>query len=127
MKKYLVDTNFILRFLLKDNVKQARQARDFLHKAKQKTITIYVPLLAFVEVVFILTKLYKFSRVEVSEKLTYLAELPYLDIEKRELLIKALSRLGDLNVSFVDLLFYFEAKATGRQLFTFDKKLLRIK
>ena len=127
MISYYLDTNAILRFLLSDNLAQAKEVRDIFHQAKKGFVSVYIPFLAFFESVFMLYNLYKFTRKEISAKLTNLINLLFLEIEKRELLLKALDLYPKLNVSFVDLTFLIEAHSTGKRLFTFDRKLKKLK
>lgn len=127
MKQYLIDTNYILRYLLNDNPKQADIVEIYLLKAKNNQLSITLPLFAFIECVFILIKLYKFEKKKVVEKLMNFAKLPYLEIEKRELIIEALSLFNKTTLGFVDIVFFLEAKMNGKQLLTFDNKLARFK
>lgn len=123
MKQYLIDTNCILRYLLDDNPQQADKIEDFFMQAKENKIRITVSILVFVELIFALKKFYNYSKAEIIEKLTPLAEFTYLDIEKRELLLQAFSLYCQANISFVDTILCVEAKMGGRQLLTFDRKL----
>lgn len=126
MKAYCVDTNFVLRYFLYDVKEQADTAENYFRKAKEKAISVYIPLVVFVELVFALKKFYKFTKTEIVRILGNLAEFQYLEVEKREVLINALLRYQELNISFVDLLIYFETVLTGKQLLTFDKKLKKL-
>jgi len=76
---------------------------------------------------FNLSKLYRFSKTEVVEKLFTLISIPYLNFEKRELLIKAIPLYRQVNFDLVDILFFCEAKLTGKELLTFDRKLKKLK
>lgn len=126
MKKYIIDTNYLLRYLLNDNPKQADIVENYLLKAKNTEISITVPLLAFVECVFILIRVYKFEKNKVTEELINLAKLPYLDIERRDFIIEALSIFKNTTLGFIDILFFLEAKTNSKQLLTFDKKLAHL-
>ena len=126
MKAYCADTNFVLRYLLYDIKEQADTAENYFRKAKQKEISISIPLVVFVELVFALKKFYQFTKTEIVRKLGDIAGFQYLEVEKREVLIKALLRYKELNISFVDLLIYFEAVLSGKQLLTFDRKLKKL-
>lgn len=127
MKHYLADTNILLRYLLDDIPTQADIVEDFFRQAKIGKITITIPFLVFVELDFVLTKVYKFLKLQVIEKMKYIAEIGYLDIEKRNLILEVLYLYESSNLSFVDLLFYLEAKNTGKELLTFDRKLAGLK
>jgi len=126
MIKYLVDTNFILRFLLRDIPSQTRFSRLYLQKAKDGEIGIYLSVILFVELDFAFRKFYKMTKESAVEKMKLIAEVPYLEIEKREIIYKALEAYEKNNIDFVDLIFYFEAQSSGRALLTFDKKLKKL-
>lgn len=123
MKSYLLDTNALLRYLLGDVPNQTSTVRTYFAQAKDRTITITIPLLVFAEAFFALTTLYHLQPKDVCEKLKQMAKISYLDIGKRDILIKACSAYTSRSVGFIDLLLLFEAKATNKELLTFDKKL----
>lgn len=123
---FLIDTNCILRYLLNDNIGQADQVQKYFIEAKHGKILITVPFLVFFECVFMLMKLYKMEKRNVVEKLTVLAGLSYLDVEKRNIVLQALSLFSTTNISFVDSVLLTEARLTGRKLLTFDSKLKKL-
>lgn len=129
MTSYLVDTNYILRYLLNDIPSQADTVEMYFRKAKSEEIQITVPLLVFVEADFNLSQLYHFkkAKIKIVDIIYSLVKLPYLDIEKYDLLLKSLLFYAKNNISFVDALFLTEAKNTGKELLTFDKKLKQLK
>lgn len=123
MKQYLIDTNGLLRFLLNDVPAQADSINTHLKQAKSGAVTITVPLFVFPELEFALRKFYRFKKEEIVQKLGYVVDLVYLDIEKPDILRKALLFYRDHAVSFVDTIFLAEAAISGKELLTFDAKL----
>lgn len=123
MKQYLIDSNYILRYLLNDIPSQADTVERYFRQAKSGSIVVSVSILAFVECAYILLNLYKLSKLEVVEMLMKFVNIPYLEIEQRNLIMKAFLLYKDISVSFVDALFFIEAHESGRELLTFDKKL----
>lgn len=126
MKKYYIDTNFILRFLLKDVPQQSEEALKYFQEAENKRITIFISFLVFIEVDFALKKFYKIPKKEAIKKMKVLANIDYLDIEKKELLNQSLTLYNKNNIDFVDAIFYSEAKLLDYELLTFDKKLKKL-
>lgn len=126
MISYLVDTNYVLRYLLDDVPFQADIVENYFRKAKRGEIQMTVPLLVFVEVDFNLSQLYRFDKAKIVDIIYSLVKLPYLDIEKYKLLVESLLAYSRNSISFVDALFLTEARQTGKQLLTFDKKLKKI-
>lgn len=123
MKQYLIDSNYLLRYLLNDIPSQADTVERYFRQAKSGSIVVSVSILAFVECAYILLNLYKLSKLEVVEMLMKFVNIPYLEIEQRNLIMKAFLLYKDISVSFVDALFFIEAHESGRELLTFDKKL----
>ena len=78
MKQYLIDSNYILRYLLNDIPSQADTVERYFRQAKSGSVLISVPILAFVECVYILLNLYKLSKLEVVEMLMKFVNIPYL-------------------------------------------------
>lgn len=123
MTGFLIDTNCLLRYLLNDIPKQADIIERYLLQAKNGEITITIPLLIIGELIYALTKFYKYQKKETIERLNHILMLEYIEVEKKEILIKALQLYSSHNISFVDSLFYVEAKIEGKELLTFDKRL----
>ncbi len=123
MITYLVDTNLILRFLLNDNLKQAQTTRLLISNAQEGKCIYYLSILLFVEAVFVLMRLYGFSKKETSDALLAIVDFPSIVIEKKNIVRTALEWLPLTSVSFIDLLLAAEAKETVKTLVTFDKKL----
>ena len=126
MSEYLLDTNYILRFLLNDIPSQVKIIKDKFLLAKEGKINITVPYIVFLELDFALSKIYQFSKDKIVDKLLSIIASPYLDIEKRNILLQALSFFSKTNISFVDSVLLVEARQTGKQLLTFDKKLKKL-
>lgn len=123
MKSYLIDTNFILRFLLKDPPQQSKTVREYFNKAKIGKISIRVSIIVFVELNFALMKFYRISKSEIIDKLALIAQIPYLDIEMREIVLRALNIYSKYSIEFVDSIFLAQSELTGKELLTFDQKL----
>lgn len=120
----LVDTNLIIRFLLKDNLVQAEAAKKILTQSSEDLVLTDI---AVAEVVWVLQSVYKFQKQEVVEKLFQLLKLRYL-ITNFSLLIDSLITYQNHSISFVDayLIAYCEHnKLEG--IYSFDKGLDKIK
>lgn len=126
MKEFLVDTNFILRYLLNDISSQVEIIQSYFLKAKKREVKITVPFIVFVELDFALSRWYKFDKTRIIETLFEFIKVPYLDIEKYSILLESLLVYSENSISFVDALFLTEARQTGKQLLTFDKKLKKL-
>lgn len=101
-KKYLIDTNVILRFLLEDHETFSPKAIDFMtHIEKNlKKAEIIAPVI--VECVYVMEKYYKIPRAEISNKLCAIMTFPgIINPDKNELII-ALIEYGNSPIDIVD-------------------------
>lgn len=126
MKQYLVDTNIILRYLLNDIPKQATLVEKYFIAAKEHTITLFIPIIVFMELDFALTKFYSVSKIKTIEYLFSVAKLGYVDVQNRDVVLRALSLYKNSVVSFVDTLLVAESVYQDKELLTFDRKLKRL-
>ena len=123
MTSYLLDANPILRFLLNDIPAQATQTETLLQQAGRLEVSVTIPTIVLTEIVFTLTKTYRWPKDQVVNALLTLATSPSLDIQNRPLIIEALNIFKNHPLGFTDSLLLAESKDTGKIIFTFDKKL----
>lgn len=126
MINYIVDTNVILRLILKDDEKLYQEAKNFFKKAKNKEIQItIIPEIIF-ELDYVLRGFYKLQKIETAIILLKIIKTPYLKIEKREILIEALYRYQEINVDLFDIYLFLIAKDQKATLYSFDKDFKKI-
>jgi len=127
MKSLVADTNIFLRFILKDIPVQYDETKKLFNDVKRGELELVVPQIVIFEVAFALTTFYRFSREKVMESLRSLIATHYFKIQDRDIFKGAIRIYLDHKISFVDsfLLAYASEKNVG--LFTFDKRLKKIK
>lgn len=121
-----VDTNVLLRFLLKDVLKQSEAARQKFQEAKQTKTQLFVPQIVIFEVVFALTRIYKFNKGGVVEAIKSLLAAEFLNIQDKEIFGSALSLFAKRNISLADCFIVAFSKIHKASLFTFDKDLAKL-
>lgn len=125
--KAIIDTNGFLRVLLNDIPEQANQVELILKKAKKKKIKIIVPQIIIFEIDYTLRKFYKLEKEEVINKIKVILSSNALQIESKELFSRAILLYEKNNVSLVDCFIFAIAEAENAKLFTFDKKLKKLR
>jgi len=123
MKTYLLDTNIILRLLLKDVPSQYETAGQFIKKAKKKQIKLIIYPQAIFETVYILESHYHIPKYEIVSGIIPFISSTYVNIDNQLQLSKALFFYSHHNLSFVDIYFSVLCQTKGYNLLTFDKKL----
>ena len=127
MKKYIVDTNIFLRFLLKDNDKFFQTAKQYFTQAKKgKIVLILIPQVLF-EIDYVLRGVYSLSQKETANILSNLLKTAALNVNNRIVLIKAVEKYKNLNIDLFDLYLFEKAKQEKAQVLSFDKDFEKIK
>lgn len=127
MKRYLLDTNLIVRFLTGEPEAMAERARALVAANEAGRISLRIVPMVVAEVVFVLTgKHYGRAREEVAGALLGFLESPSLDVVERDTLLRALQLYRDHPIDFVDATLAADAELSGTGLATFDQDFRRI-
>ena len=60
-----IDTNILVRFIMKDDEKQAQSVYQLFKQAEQNQQPIFVPLLVVLEVIWVLQSVYEIPDLDV--------------------------------------------------------------
>lgn len=126
MSKILVDTNAILRFLLRDIPEQGKKTELLFKKASQKKIQVVIPEAVVFEAQIALYKYYDFPKLVIAEKLETFITPDFLTIESKATFLKTISLYRKFNLSFVDCFLIAKSINEKMKIFTFDRTLLKI-
>jgi predicted nucleic-acid-binding protein len=117
----IVDANVILRYLLEDVPKQVEEAADIIDNNR-----ISVPVEVLSEVVYVLEKVYKTSRKEISSGLTDFLHIADVDLPYRDVVLARLKYYSARKLDFVDCILAGYAKVEGAEIHTFDIALKKL-
>ena len=118
-----LDTNVIVRFLVRDDEKQAQVVYARLKQAEQAREILLIPLLVVLETVWVLESAYQRSREEILDSFEDLRRMPILEFERDEVLQRLLASGRESRADLADLLIAFAAQTCGCDSgITFDKK-----
>jgi len=112
----ILDANYILRFLLKDDLKMYEIAKDTIISNE---CMILNEVLA--EVVFVLLKVYNIEKKIISETLINFIQQKNILVEDKQVLINSFNIFQSKNLDFIDSILC--AKSKDNVIMTFDKKL----
>jgi len=124
MKKIFIDTNFFLRFLLKDIQKQHLQTKKLLLEGAERKIDLFTSLIVIFELYWVLTSFYQKNKKKVVKIILDILKLKFIELEEREILLRALKIYSISNLDLEDsynLVYALTKKAN--KIATFDKKL----
>ena len=117
--KVLLDTNVILRYLLKDHEEFFEKAKKIFDEILSGRMTAQVLQAVLAEVVYVLEKLYRVEREEITEVLSQLLRIKRVHIKDKEIVLKALELYNKKKIDFVDALLC--AYGSERDVISFDK------
>jgi predicted nucleic-acid-binding protein len=120
----LIDTNVILRFLVKDDEKQYLQAQVWFKEAEGGKRKIVVVPIVVAEACFVLESFYKKTRDEISKSFEVFLAQKWLSVDNREILL-SLWPFYRKNLHFVDCFLLATASVSGQKILSFDRKLLK--
>ena len=110
-----IDTNYIIRYLVNDNIEMADIAENIL---TTKNVFISNEILA--EVVYVLLGVYEIKKEDISTQLIKLINFKNIETSNHNVIQKALELFKTKNIDFVDCLLC--AYSPQDEIITFDKK-----
>jgi len=111
-----VDTNYIVRYLVNDNIEMADIAEEILTSKN-----IFISNEIFAEVVYVLFGVYKISKIDISNQLLELINFENISVSNIKVIKQIFELFKTKNLDFVDCLLC--AYSIQDEIFTFDKKL----
>lgn len=128
MKKQPVcpDTNFILRYLLRDNEAHFSAANDFFEKVRAGKLTALISEAVLVESLYVLTKYYAVSRPDAAKSLAGLFHYKGVTNSDKESFFKGLELFSTTSLDPVDCILAARSVVEGVTVMTFDKALKKI-
>jgi predicted nucleic-acid-binding protein len=121
-----LDTNVLVRYLVRDDVQQADAARALLESLTAERPG-YVCREVTVELAWVLERAYGYSRTQIATVLEQLVVTESLIIEAADDVARAAFRYRPDSVGFADLMILAAAERSGaRPLYTFDQKAAQL-
>ncbi len=126
MKRWLVDTNVVLRFLLTDDKELYLKAKKYFNRARKGEIElILIPQVVF-EVEYVLKGVYGIKVKTRNQILRSLVLSIELKVPEREVLLSSINLAEKRNIYLVDAYLIELAKKEGVGVLSFDNKLKQV-
>lgn len=117
----ILDTNMILRFLMRDNIEMADKSLEII-----KNDNVFVTPEVVAEVVFVMQKVYKATREDIYDMITSFMNISTVNVSEYSVLSKGLELFRDNNLDFVDCILCAYNLCHGYEVCTFDVKLQKL-
>ncbi len=121
----LPDTNFILRYLLRDNESHFAEASLYFENVRIGKEVALIAESVLVECLYVLTKHYKVPRAEAAHCLHGILLYKGVVNLNREVLTRALTLFAETMLDPVDCLLITMTSIEGHTVRSFDKALLK--
>lgn len=121
MKEVVIDSNVVIRLLVRDSPLQLLQAQNLLKDIEEKRIQGLISILVINEIIWILEKFYDLKRKSFIPKILKFLALKNVKIIEAEkiLIIGCLKKMEKRNFDFTDV--YLSKIGKKEQIFSFDK------
>ncbi|MBW1837044.1 MAG: PIN domain-containing protein [Deltaproteobacteria bacterium] len=118
-----LDTNVLVRFLVRDDKRQAETVYKIFKQAESDKEVLFVPLLVVLETVWVLESVYNIPRQEVLDSINELILMPILEFEEQSAILSFIASSRETKIDLSDLLIAHSARFLGCQcVLTFDKQ-----
>ncbi len=118
-----LDTNILIRFLVRDDIKQAEKVFTLFKQAESKRHLFFISNFTVIETVWVLSKLYKCSNKDISNTFNVLLSIPIINFESENLLKEFIILAEKTNLDLADLLIGLSGSYNNcKETITFDKK-----
>ncbi len=121
----LIDANYLLRYLLRDDEKLYEQAYPVLERAKTGEERILILESVLTECVYVLLKIYRVEREIIAAKMRELISYKGVVNSDQKDLAEAARLFGKTHLSFVDCLLCAKSRLHKFPLLTFDKEFIK--
>lgn len=120
---YLLDTNFIIRFLVGDNEEHLAKSTEYFEQIELGSMEVEILSDVLMEAFFVLTKFYKLPKIEVISDLKTILSFEGVVNKDKVILFETLSIIENKNIDFVDALICAKCKFQNYEKLSFDKDL----
>ncbi|MFT5143547.1 MAG: putative nucleic-acid-binding protein [Rhodothermales bacterium] len=120
-----LDSNVLLRYLLRDDEPQWERAHDFIQGAAERGELLFISTVVLAEVVWVLRRGLRFGKKEVVVALREILETVLFQFERADVFSRAIADYASGKGDFSDYLIAGGATASGcDRIATFDRHLL---
>ncbi len=121
MISYLLDTNVLLRLILKDEQSQLAKIQDLLEQSESQKVKLFCSGISIFEIVFVLMgKTYNLDKIQTVKVISTLLKLKVIEFEDLGIFEMALKIFSKQNISFPDTYLIAKSRIQKLEFFSFD-------
>jgi predicted nucleic-acid-binding protein len=122
-----IDTNVLIRFLVRDDQTQFEKARKLLKREVSSSRRVFINQLVLLETEWVLRSRYGLAKTQMLETISGLLDAPDVQLEDEPSIEEAVFVWRDANADFADCLIGARNRRLGcKATATFDTKALKL-
>jgi len=119
-----IDTNYFLRFLLRDDNNQHLKAKKVFEEAAIGEKKLFTSLIVFFEIYWVLSSFYKKNKKELIDILNDVLSMSFIRFENIDILTTALKFYQEYNLDLEDSYnIVYSKQLNAKEFKTFDQKI----
>ena len=123
--RVLLDTNILVRFLTKDHEEHYRKSVEVFIQIESGEIEALLLDFILAEVVYVLKRIYKIEKSDISGTLKKLLMYEHLYMDNQLVAFEALNIYANRNIDFADAMLCAKKNLEGYRTISFDKDMKR--
>lgn len=123
IKKVVIDTNLLVRYLTEDEPVKAKAVDNLLNKAIKGELKIIIPSIVIAELTWILESFYQMEEEKISELIEAIINTHGIEVTDKALINSALKIYRTKKIDLIDAWIIEFAREKGiKIIYTFDAK-----
>lgn len=122
-----LDTNVVIRYLMKDDAQQFARADALIESAIKNNESLHICLVVICEVVWVLKYHYKIKKEDICDFLEILLHTDHMEVENREIALNSFKAYQNSQADFADCVIGYTNQFEGcTTTFTFDAQAIKL-
>lgn len=121
-----IDTNVVLRFLVKGDSNLHERATEIFKRAEGGGVKLYLDEVILAEVIWVLLSFYKMEKREVENVVSKLVACKWIINFRKELMVEALGMWSKMKLSYIDCWFFVISRNLEFKMESFDLALMTV-
>lgn len=123
IKKVVIDTNLLVRYLTEDEPVKAKAVDKLLNKAMHGELKIIIPSIVIAELTWVLESFYEMEEEKISELIEAIINTHGIEVTDKALINSALKNYRTKKIDLIDAWIIEFAREKGvKIIYTFDAK-----
>jgi predicted nucleic-acid-binding protein len=122
-----LDTNILVRYIVRDDLAQAKIADSYIHKCRDNDIELFISNVVLCELIWVLDISYEYEKNQIINTIEKILRTSQFTVEDAQSSWQALATYKKSSADFSDAMIGFINKSAGcKKTITFDKTAAKL-